>query len=41
MASFELNEIEKQNQKTLIDSIKVLYGEDVAILAGTDFFYEL
>ena len=29
MASFELNEIEKQNQKTLIDSIKVLYGEDV------------
>lgn len=29
MASFELNEVEKQNQKTLIDSIKVLYGNDV------------
>ena len=29
MASFELNEVEKQNQKTLIDSIKVLYGDDV------------
>lgn len=29
MASFELNEVEKQNQKTLIESIKVLYGNDV------------
>ena len=29
MALFELNEVEKQNQKTLIDSIKVLYGDDV------------
>jgi len=29
MGNFELNEVEKKNQKTLVDSIKVLYGDDV------------
>jgi hypothetical protein len=29
MGNFELNEVEKENQKTLVDSIKVLYGDDV------------
>jgi hypothetical protein len=29
MGVFELNEVEKENQKTLVDSIKVLYGDDV------------
>lgn len=29
MASFNLNEVEKENEKTLIDSIKVLYGNDI------------
>jgi len=29
MGNFELNELEKENQKTLVDSIKVLYGDDV------------
>lgn len=29
MASFILNEVEKENQKAIIDSIKVLCGEDV------------
>jgi hypothetical protein len=29
MGGFELNEVEKENQKTLVDSIKVLYGDDI------------
>ena len=29
MGHFELNEVEKENQKTLVDSIKILYGDDV------------
>jgi hypothetical protein len=29
MGVFELNEVEKGIQKTLVDSIKVLYGDDV------------
>jgi hypothetical protein len=29
MGHFELNEVEKENQKTLEDSIKILYGDDV------------
>jgi hypothetical protein len=29
MASFILNEVEKENQKAIIDSIKVLCGEDI------------
>ena len=29
MGNFELNEVEKENQKTVVDSIKVLYGDDV------------
>lgn len=29
MGSFELNDVEKKNQKTLVDSIKALYGDDV------------
>jgi hypothetical protein len=29
MGNFELNDVEKENQKILIDSIKTLYGDDV------------
>lgn len=29
MASFQLNEVEKENQKALLDSIKTVYGEDI------------
>lgn len=29
MGIFELNEVEKENQKSIIDSIKVLCGDDV------------
>lgn len=29
MGHFELNDVEKENQKTLIESVKVLYGDDV------------
>lgn len=29
MASFILNEVEKENQKAIIDSLKTLCGEDV------------
>ena len=29
MGNFELNEVEKENQNILIDSIKTLYGDDI------------
>lgn len=29
MADFNLNEVEKENEKAVIDAIKVVYGEDI------------